>query len=146
MPPMVNPRRDLALLLHPTYMSRQRGFTGGIGSTAKTQNQDRINLTEITRMELREVMIHCRRARTPPLAAHHSHAAQLPKNNGKNGTKAMRLIHMLCAWWRAVYRGLWTSDKKQVAGTIIRAWSSPSPPKRRRDDNCKSDDLEAQEG
>ena len=52
----------------------------------------------------------CFKTKWTPLNAHRSWGIPIPKFNGKIGCAALRLIHLLCTFWRAMFGG-WTKER-----------------------------------
>ena len=71
---------------------------------------------EVTRRRAKSVILQVRRSGVTPLVAHRSMPALLRKKYNVEGTKGVRMIHVLCPFWRAWYRQVRT--RHEVAAVL----------------------------
>ena len=83
------------MILFPNAGKEPR--TLGVGA-----EQGRIK-NSFTFRRIREVLTLVRRADAPPLDASRPSAFKLDKRNGAKGIKRLRLIHIMCPFWKAFY-------------------------------------------
>jgi len=70
----------------------------GVGAS-----QGRIK-NSFTFRRIRELLTLVRRADAPPLDANRSSASKLDRRNGARAIKRLRLIHIMCPFWKAFYK------------------------------------------
>ena len=109
-PPWSMPLEIFQLCMSPDFYSRKRRGVEGLGAEVGVPAGTARTVTK----RLTRLLIHNRRCGEAPCIAHRSAAFQVDKHNGATSTKAVRLIHNICPFWKVFYKKIMVEGARAI--------------------------------